>query len=187
MGRRAGLKLVAGTPEFAQASTFERSLLSPKSPRNEILAKLEETAKENKVAKAEFEKVKSLPESDPGRQKAVERWQNANGAYDTAEIAYVKLPEEAAAYKVGGSTGASMTERFQLVGEINSAKRLERNALDKLKSLDAEMGALHAGGKEIPYRLKLDFYAEANKAAEATDMLAEATENLAKAERGVAP
>ena len=187
VGRRAGLKLVPGSPEWARASTFETSLLSRSSPREAILGKLEATAKENKLAKAEFEKVKTLPESNPDRQKALERWQNANEAYDTAEMVYVKLPEEAAAYQVTQSAGASMTERFQLVSEINQAKRLERNALDKLKSIDAEMGKLAEGGKEIPYRLKLDFYAEAKQAEEATDMLVEATENLAKAERGVAP
>ena len=187
-GRTSKPRLMPGTDEWKAAEVFEESLVGKGSPhREKTLDELDAARKELTAAEAELAKHKNVPITDPKHKAALERLEKASSAYDTVEIAYVQLPEEAAAYRTGASAQASMAERFALVRELESAKAAKSSGISAMKRIEGEMGVLAEAGKDVPYKLTVDFYQEDARVAEAVSAIEEATANLAKADRGVAP
>jgi hypothetical protein len=187
-GKRTGVRLVPGTPEFQQASRLHLSIAGPgRAPRGAVYDNLKRTSRELRAAEREWEGVKDLAETDPSHQAAITKWQDANAAYDTAELRYVQLPEEAAAYQAGAAHQASMGERFSMVRELETAKGAETQALGEMKRINGEMARLKGAGQAVPYPLKQEFWAQFEKANEQLRLIEEATENLGKAASGQAP
>jgi hypothetical protein len=187
-GTRAGVRLVQGTKEFAEAARFESSLIGAGAAhRNQVMDTLFATSHELEDAKRAFKPLEGSPHGDPTRKAAFERLERANAAYDTAEIAYVRLPEEAAAYRVSTTTEASVAERFSMMRELESGTTAKKAAMADMKRIDTEIGWRVARNEEVPYAMTLDFYSASKQADEAIELIEEAAVGLKKAGVGKAP
>ena len=186
-GTRTGIKLAGGAAE-AEARAFFESVYGKGGPdRGKLLTKLDQAWEGVDRAKKGCDAFDKLAADNQLRIDAGKRLEDARKARDALLPDYVRLPEEAAAFKAGGSASEAMKERFRLMGELAHAERGEKQLVDLLKPVEEKWYEAFSKGGEVPYDLKVERDLLRARHGNALHRVMSAQEALDRAARGVKP